>query len=866
MKKRTEGTDHKKSKSLINRCFLTRGGSRRLLSMGVSALLFVSTFLASILQTETIVYADNGKTITGLCTGTIGNPTSGAGGWSYVYYGKYGGNSVKYRVLSKSTSDFGGKTMLLDCDSTIENKWFDGDSNVWADSEICTWLNGETAGNFYCDSFTAQEKAAVVASSKGAKSSSDGDGWAGILDLAPLGGEKIFLLDAVEATNTKYGYANTHNEDNTHQKSGTHTRWWLRSPSHDREGVAGYVLSTGQIDNGPVSGGSYGVSPAFNLNLSSVIFSSVISGKNYKLTVKDDKLGIMPGAIERDRTTITVPYKITGDNKDEATQVSVLIMDNEYEAGTVVTSGYTYLKLNVTTWGTDSKGTFTLPVAYADKTCGTDYYAYILAEDVNTGNATDYACTPVAITIPAASVPVTGVTVSPKEVELKPGASTKLTETVQPDNATNKEVWWTSDRESVATVEDDGTVTAVDEGEAIITVTTKDGGFEATCKVTVRKDAPVTKECTITFDPNGGRGEMDAQEALKNKAAKLNKNEYTRDGYSFKEWNTKADGSGDSFKDEASVTPSGDMTLYAQWEEEGNKKIKGDGVTVEKSPKTMQILNDSLSDELRQKVDDAIAAGKEVDFVFVSKDKDESAPGAAEIKSYAKDKGLTMGKFFDLSLYVTVKGGDKLGDIIKTNGEVELEVSVPEKLRKNGRTFYVFKNHEGDISEVGHGQGDSVPISTDSFSTYALAYKDRKSAEKDDDDEDHTPPSWVLNPNEKQQLYIVYLGSPAGVCAGYQVQGEAAKALFTAATPVGWKEAFTFNLLNRSRMPEVNLKSGTLTLTVPAEYLKAGRQFAIIALDKNGMTYVLPDTDMNPRTVTVNVNFEGYAMELIYTD
>ena len=38
---------------------------------------------------------------------------------------------------------------------------------------------------------------------------------------------------------------------------------------------------------------------------------------------------------------------------------------------------------------------------------------------------------------------------------------------------------------------------------------------------------------------------MDTQEALKNKATKLNKNEFTRDGYTFKEWNTKADGSGE---------------------------------------------------------------------------------------------------------------------------------------------------------------------------------------------------------------------------------------------------------------------------------------------------------------------------------
>ena len=44
-----------------------------------------------------------------------------------------------------------------------------------------------------------------------------------------------------------------------------------------------------------------------------------------------------------------------------------------------------------------------LPAVYADKTCGTDYYTYILAEYVNDGKDTDYACTPVEITIPDAS-------------------------------------------------------------------------------------------------------------------------------------------------------------------------------------------------------------------------------------------------------------------------------------------------------------------------------------------------------------------------------------------------------------------------------------------------------------------------------
>ena len=61
------------------------------------------------------------KSITGLGTGSIQNPvngnTDGLTAWtgSYVYYGKYIGKPVKYRVLTTRSSDFGGNSMLLDC-------------------------------------------------------------------------------------------------------------------------------------------------------------------------------------------------------------------------------------------------------------------------------------------------------------------------------------------------------------------------------------------------------------------------------------------------------------------------------------------------------------------------------------------------------------------------------------------------------------------------------------------------------------------------------------------------------------------------------------------------------------------------------
>ena len=81
-------------------------------------------------------------------------------------------------------------------------------------------------------------------------------------------------------------------------------------------------------------------------------------------------------------------------------------------------------------------------------------------------------------------IPVTGVELDKTEIELKWHEKATLTATISPENATKKTVRWTSSDETVATVKN-GVVTALAKGEAIITVTTVDGGFTAECKVTV---------------------------------------------------------------------------------------------------------------------------------------------------------------------------------------------------------------------------------------------------------------------------------------------------------------------------------------------------------------------------------------------
>ena len=90
-----------------------------------------------------------------------------------------------------------------------------------------------------------------------------------------------------------------------------------------------------------------------------------------------------------------------------------------------------------------------------------------------------------ACTINVYNQAVTGVTIEPSEAELTVGSSTKLTATVLPENASNKNVVYSVDDESILSVDQDGNVTGLSLGTATVTVTTEDGGFTASAEITV---------------------------------------------------------------------------------------------------------------------------------------------------------------------------------------------------------------------------------------------------------------------------------------------------------------------------------------------------------------------------------------------
>ncbi|MGE5371616.1 MAG: Ig-like domain-containing protein [Solirubrobacterales bacterium] len=104
------------------------------------------------------------------------------------------------------------------------------------------------------------------------------------------------------------------------------------------------------------------------------------------------------------------------------------------------------------------------------------------------------------------AVPVTGVSLNKTTLTLaENGAGETLTATVAPETAGNKNIVWSSNNNTVATVDTTGLVTPHAPGKATITVTTENGGKTASCEVTV--GIPVTgvtlNKSTLTFIENG---------------------------------------------------------------------------------------------------------------------------------------------------------------------------------------------------------------------------------------------------------------------------------------------------------------------------------------------------------------------------
>ena len=88
-------------------------------------------------------------------------------------------------------------------------------------------------------------------------------------------------------------------------------------------------------------------------------------------------------------------------------------------------------------------------------------------------------------------------------------------------------------------------------------------GATVTASATV--SIPALAPATITFNANGGSGSVSAISTYVGVANTIPSNSLTRTGYTFNGWNTASDGSGTAYATGSTITPTGDVTLYAQW-------------------------------------------------------------------------------------------------------------------------------------------------------------------------------------------------------------------------------------------------------------------------------------------------------------
>ena len=350
----------------------------------------------------------------------ITNPSAPAAdqAWSgtKVYFGKYANNPVLFRVLDANTTDYSAdgqtQTMLLDSDALLVGRSFDNEriDNSWQTSDLKIWLQGTGSGQFLYQ-FSATERGALIASNKAAASATDGASSTNG-SFSALVDDNVFVLDIAELKNTSYGYSNSETAATNRIKKDTGNtagQWWTRSPlKAGNDNYVSFVHTDGKFSNANITG-SFGfrASPAMNLDLSSILYATasgvdqttaltavdndLVAANTWKLTLADESktVGIQHNAcVVKDGTTVTVPYTYAG---SDISQLSIMITSTERTDAAAEVLYYGKLVSVSDTEGSGSE-TFTLPAGLPE-----GYKVYLLAEDINDGNLTNYASEPVEL-------------------------------------------------------------------------------------------------------------------------------------------------------------------------------------------------------------------------------------------------------------------------------------------------------------------------------------------------------------------------------------------------------------------------------------------------------------------------------------
>ncbi|MBP9997389.1 MAG: LysM peptidoglycan-binding domain-containing protein [Lachnospiraceae bacterium] len=201
---------------------------------------------------------------------------------------------------------------------------------------------------------------------------------------------------------------------------------------------------------------------------------------------------------------------------------------------------------------------------------------------------------------------------------------------------------------------------------------------------------------------------------------------------------------------------------------------------------------------------------------------------------------------------VTVKGNGGGAGIGAGDGGTEGEThfnggTVIDKDKKKSKDIDMDKDKDRD-KVVSFEEDNSSNNSSDE-------------TEDDNDKSDSNQPAIILMQS--------FAGGEIGGLCTFEKQGPLCAAAFKAAMPAGFTEAFSFNLnLDSTGKTKVNFdkKHGKIVLNIPTQYQKEGRTFAVIGIDRLGKTKIFYDSDADDKIFTTNLDIEGYAFSLIYSD
>ncbi len=396
-------------------------------------------------------------------------PTGSKQEWrgDYVYFGLGGGVTLHNRVLDPSTTEFGTdeSTMLFENSYVIEDMTLHSEGfKDWG--EASTYLNGE----FMDTHFSAGERTAIAKSSKAKESEQDGNGYAG-LRFVPFSDVSLFLLDAKEVTRLSYGYYDKKNNpavSRVKKKKGEPASWWLRSEceveyvdsdekNHYQGGV---VKADGSIaciaDHPEDKEFTQGISPAFNVKSSAVVFTSMFSeseagegdtlsgkpfgvisgektleevrdydtvdnvGHNWKLTLKSGDKAPEISDIERDGNQISFDY--SGVRTGERQTLSAIITSGEGDEEIIL--HYGILEETDRTRSQSGTVTFTLPAGFDRET----HHLKVFSEQRNGAATTDYAGEMAVVDVPDP----TGTPVQTLKPTKRPDVETGVVTTARP--------------------------------------------------------------------------------------------------------------------------------------------------------------------------------------------------------------------------------------------------------------------------------------------------------------------------------------------------------------------------------------------------------------------------------------------------